>query len=72
MKNTLDQWEWIYAFFRSSLELNGSKATKAANLLTGEARPEPDDKDMLDRIKSIIGPVHDQVCDCLNSQHYHN
>ena len=57
----LTEWDWIYLFFRSSLNLNGPKATRAANLITGENREMPDKEEMIERIKPVLAQVHDVV-----------
>lgn len=72
MTNPLDNWEWIYSFFRSTIELDNPKATKAANCLTGESRPEPDENEVIARLKPLMGQIHDEVCDCENSKSHHN
>lgn len=62
--NPLDPWEWIYAFFRATIELDGKMCTEAANYVTGEDRPVPDDDEIANKLKPLMGEVHDQVCDC--------
>lgn len=69
MTNPLDNWEWIYAFFRGSIELNEKRSARAANLITGEHREVVDDEEIVAKLKPVLIEVHDKVkCESCDPQ----